>query len=320
VQNEELNQPDYNEPLARDLAALPPEKAPPSPDNPPWNVFVALGVWIMSMAFIVIFPSIFLTPYLASRNVLNSDRQALTEFLMTDPTAVLLQLASVVPAHVLTILLAWLVVTNLKKYPFRQTLGWDWGGFKFWHAVAITFFFYALTIALNLVFGDVENDFEKMLKSSRTAVYLVAFFATFTAPLVEEVIYRGILFSALENPKKILFEDVGVLRRMQEFYRRHSTVFAVLIVTFLFAVIHIPQYSQNAVPDYATVFALLLLSLTLTVIRAKTRNLLPCFVLHTFFNGFQAALMIAFPYLEQMPQNPETKPEIAPVVFINFFM
>ena len=32
----------------------------------------------------------------------------------------------------------------------------------------------------------------------------------------------------------------------QEFYARHSTVLAVLIVTFLFAIIHVPQYSTGA--------------------------------------------------------------------------
>ena len=35
--------------------------------------------------------------------------------------------------------------------------------------------------------------------SSRTAVYLVAIIAAFSAPLVEEVIYRGVLYPAIEN-------------------------------------------------------------------------------------------------------------------------
>jgi membrane protease YdiL (CAAX protease family) len=124
-------------------------------------------------------------------------------------------------------------------------------------------------------FRSKENDFQQMLQSSRAAVYLVAFFATFTAPLVEEVVYRGVLYSAFQ-------------RRLGQDFRR-------VLVTVLFAAVHVPQYSKNFDPDYGTIFTLLIVSLILTLIRVRAKSLLPCIVLHTIFNGAQSVLLILEP-------------------------
>jgi membrane protease YdiL (CAAX protease family) len=291
VPNEEIINADYNAPLTSELAAISPEKEPPTPDNPPWNGWIAIGVWVMSIAFIFIFPLLFVTPYLISQHVDISDKARLAEIITTDKTAILLQLLSVIPAHLLTLVLGWAVATNLKKYSFRQTLGWDLDGFKIWYAFAITAAFFALGIAFKFIFPEQENEMDKMIKSSQAAVFLVAFFATFTAPLVEELVYRGILYSALQ--------------------RRFGITLAVAFVTLLFAAIHIPQYSSNNVPDYGTIILLLLLSLVLTLIRVKTKNLLPCIVLHTVFNGIQSVLLLLQPFLDvphekTAPNLPET--------------
>jgi CAAX protease family protein len=285
VQNEELKNTDYNLPLIRDLneqgvANVPPprELPPPSPDNPPWNGWMAFLVWVASVFFIFICPLIFVMPYLAGQRLDFSNSEVLAEFLLTDKTAVILQLVSVIPAHLLTIVLAWLVVTKIRKYSFREMLGWNWGGFKFWHVPLFIIFFYGLAYVLILIFGEKPNDFIKLLESSRAAVYLVAFFATFTAPLVEEVVYRGILYSA--------------------FQRRLGVIWSVVLVTFLFALVHVPQYSKNWMPDLATVSTILFLSLALTLVRVYTKNLLPCIVLHTVFNGIQSVVMVLQPYIE----------------------
>ena len=252
----------------------------PTPNNPPWNILVAIGIWILSVAFVLAIPMLFLAPYLLRQGFDFKDRERLRAFMFTDPTAVVLQLAPIILAHGLTLLIAWFVVTKFNTYSFRQTLGWTMNGFKVWHAVVITFGFYAVAIILASLFGDVENEFELLIKNSRYAVYLVAFFATFTAPLVEEVVYRGLLYSA--------------------FQRRFGEILAVVAVTLLFTAVHVPQYSVETNPDYATVISLLLLSLTLTVIRARTDNLLPCIVLHTIFNGIQSVMLLAEPYLRSL--------------------
>ncbi len=256
----------------------------PTPDNPPWSSFVAVGVLIFSVFCIIVFQYIFVIPYLAKQTIDFSDAELLTEFLKTDPTSILLQLAAVLPAHILTLIAAWFVVTKFRTYSFRQTLGWNWGGFKFWHILAILLFFFAIAPALTWVFGEQENDFLNILQSSRAAVYLVAFFAVFTAPLVEEVVYRGVLYSA--------------------FQRKLGVVWSVALVTFLFAMVHYPQYSKEWVPDMASITLIVLLSLVLTLVRVKTGNLLPCIVLHTVFNGIQVIILLLQPFLEQYSTVP----------------
>ncbi|HEX6125523.1 MAG TPA: type II CAAX endopeptidase family protein, partial [Pyrinomonadaceae bacterium] len=222
----------------------------PTPNDPPWNGWMAIGVWFMSVLFVVFVPMIFVAPYVFKQGVSFGDQQSFREFLRTDPTAVLLQLAPIILAHALTLIIAWFVVTKFNTYSFRQTLGWKMQGFKGWYAVLITIGFYALAVTLTSTFGEVENEFDILIKSSRYAVYLVAFFATVTAPLVEEVVYRGLLYSA--------------------FQRRFGVAVGVILVTILFTAVHVPQYSVGNAPDYATVITLLLLSLTLTLLRAWT--------------------------------------------------
>jgi uncharacterized protein len=282
---------------ANEVSPIEPDQLPlvtfqVAPNNPPWGSWIALAVWLLSIAFVVFVPLIFTAPYVLKEGLDFSDKARLRDFMLTDPTAVILQLAPLVLAHGLTLLLAWFVVTKFNTFSFRQTLGWSMNGFRIWHAALITVVFYALAVILTLALGDVENEFDLMLKSSRYAVYLIVFFATFTAPLVEEVVYRGLLYSA--------------------FQRKFGMVLAVVFVTILFTAVHVPQYSLGSRPDYAAVIALLLLSLTLTLLRAYTGNLLPCIVLHTIFNGTQSLLLIIEPFLKS------EAPTVDPTTFIFF--
>lgn len=245
----------------------------PTPNNPPWNLPVAVGVWIASVLAILIFPTLVLIPYLLTQNIQVAGNPDLAAFLQADPTAVLMQVLAVIPAHAATLLLAWLVVTRGRKYSFRQTLGWDWGGLRWWHYILILAGFFAVAAITGHFFPEQENDLIRMLRSSRAATVAVAVLATFTAPLVEEAVYRGVLYSALQ--------------------RTFGALPAVVGVTALFAVVHVPQYY----PSFSTIFLLTLLSLILTTIRAKTGNLLPCIVLHTIFNGLQSLMLLLAPYL-----------------------
>ena len=246
----------------------------PTPNDPPWNPPIAIAVWIASVLLIVLIPSLFLLPYVVSQKPLLGPDQSLGEFLQKDTTAIVLQIVAIIPAHLLTLLLAWAIVTRLNRFSFKETLGWNSGGMTWRHYALILVFFFAVAGVVGYYFPEQENDLTRMLQSSRAAVFLVAFMATFTAPIVEEVIYRGILYSA--------------------FQRAAGTATAIAAVTLMFALVHVPQYY----PSYSTIGLLLLLSLILTLIRARTNNLLPCIVLHTIFNGFQSVLLILEPYLK----------------------
>jgi membrane protease YdiL (CAAX protease family) len=245
----------------------------PTPNAPHWNSIVAVAIWIASVLAIVIVPSILLLPYVISRRSALGTNEAIGELLKSDPTAIILQIIAIIPAHLVTLGLAWVVVTKLNQFSFRETLGWESGGMKWQHYLGILVFFFAVAMIVGNFFPEQENELTRILSSSRWAVYLVAFMAIVTAPIVEEVIYRGILYSAFQRTL-----GVGV---------------AVAAVTLLFALVHVPQYY----PSYSTISLLLLLSLILTLIRARTGNLLPCIILHTVFNAMQSILLILEPYV-----------------------
>lgn len=188
--------------------------------------------------------------------------------IQSDPTAILLSIIGVIPAHILTLALAWAVVTRFNKYSFREVLGWKSGGFAWWHYLIIMGGFFIAAAIVGYFLPEQDNELVRILRSSRAAVYFVAFMATFTAPLVEEVIYRGILYSAIQR-------SIGI-------------GWAVLIVTALFAGVHFLQYWGSP----GTIILICLLSLILTLIRVRTNNLLPCIIMHTIFNGIQSLLLL----------------------------
>jgi membrane protease YdiL (CAAX protease family) len=244
-----------------------------SPNNPPWNSALALVLWLASVGFIIFLPALFLFPYLSSQNFSLSDRASLVKFSTTDPTAILIQIAAIIPAHILTLVLAWFIITNFKKYSFTEMLGWKWGGYKWWHTIALLVSVLAVAISTNYYFGTQDNELLRILRSSRYVVFLVAFMATFSAPIVEEVVYRGVLYSA--------------------FQRSTNIPLAIFLVTFVFALVHFPQYWG----DTSTLITLTFLSLILTLIRVRTNSLLPCIFFHFVFNGIQSILLILQPYL-----------------------
>jgi membrane protease YdiL (CAAX protease family) len=282
IETEETETIDYHAPLVRDLAELPPNPEEITPNRPPWNGWVATGVWFLSVAAILFFPLLFFVPYIFMNRQMLSDPAALNS-LATDPTAIFLNLIAVVPAHIFTLAVAWFVVTKNNRYSLKQTLGLETGGFRWWYYPLIIAAFFAVSVAVNNFIPEGDNDLMKMLRSSRLAVYTVVVLATFTAPLVEEVVYRGILYSA--------------------FQKRVGIGGAVAIVTIMFAGVHVPQYWGSP----GTIVLICLLSLVLTMIRVQTKNLLPCIIMHTIFNGIQSLLLLLEPYFPQLQQDVQEK-------------
>jgi len=268
VQNEELKDVDYNLPLIKELEKQTAPEPFPTPDNPPWNSLAAFGVWLASFFFIAIVPLFLVIPYAKIREINLLDSKALGEFLTSDPNAVLLSVIGVFPAHFLTLLLAWMVVTRFKKYSFWQTLGWRSGEFKWWYYPLIFFGIVVVSAGVTYLIPEQDNEMLRVLRSSPAAVYAVAILATFTAPLVEEVVYRGILYSA--------------------FQRTFGVAPAVAMVTIIFAAVHFLQYWGSP----STIFLICFLSLILTMVRVYSKNILPCVILHTIINGVQAIVLV----------------------------
>ncbi|HEX6182875.1 MAG TPA: type II CAAX endopeptidase family protein [Pyrinomonadaceae bacterium] len=269
-----------------------PEPAPhvaPDPDNPPWGVLEAIGLLLLSLLLMLLTTAVFLISYVIYRKV---QLDALAEFAVKDPGAIFVQILSILPAHLLTLGAAWLIVTRAGKYPFFRTLGWEWGrGFNLWRSVALAVGLLLVGLGIVWLTGPTDNALERLIQSSRAAALTTAFAASITAPLVEEIVFRGVLYSALRRL-------VGVGG-------------AVATVLFIFAVIHVPQYW----PSYGVIFTILLLSTVLTLIRARTGQLLPCFVIHFVFNSIQAVLIVINPWFA--PDTPTPVP--APGLLLDLF-
>ncbi|HYH84074.1 MAG TPA: type II CAAX endopeptidase family protein [Pyrinomonadaceae bacterium] len=253
------------------------------PDNPPWGLFGALGLLIVSFLLMVAAQVTFLLPYAVRRGIPFTP-EAIAQFATKDPNALFVQVVAILPAHVLTLGLAWLIVTRGGKHPFLRTLGWEWGaGLTFWRCAGLAVLLLLVGMGIIWLTGKPDNALERLLESSRSAALATAFAATFTAPLVEEIMFRGLLYSALR--------------------RLVGTALAVAVVMLIFAAIHVPQYW----PSYGVIATILLLSFVLTAIRARTGSLLPCFIIHLIFNGIQSVLIVLSPYIEQ-PTTPVAPP------------
>jgi membrane protease YdiL (CAAX protease family) len=228
-----------------------------------WSVSTAILVWLMSAASILLVPAAVLIPYgLITRGAGFFEVLKSQPDLLKSTDLVLVNVLGILPAHLLTLMVAYLVVTKRGAQPFRESLGWNWGGLKTIHVVVILGGFFALAYGINLVFPEQENNLTVLLKNSREVRYAIVLMAVLTAPLVEEVVYRGVLYTI-----------------------------AVIFTSLLFGLVHVPQYW----PSIGTVVLIFLLSVILTLVRARTGNLLPSIVVHLIFNALQSALIISNP-------------------------
>ncbi|HYJ88425.1 MAG TPA: type II CAAX endopeptidase family protein [Pyrinomonadaceae bacterium] len=242
------------------------------PNDPPWGIPHALIVWVLSVVLIVVVPILAILPYVVYRMI----TQGAMLDLVNDTTLIFISILAVLPAHILTLVIVWLVVTSRGRRPFLGTLGWTWpGNFGPVKCIGLAVLLLIVAVLLTWLFGGAETQLDQIVKSSLKARFVLAFLAVFTAPLVEEVIYRGIMYPALQ--------------------RAIGTLWAVAIVSILFAGVHVFQYFNNL----AVVSVIAVLSVTLTLVRSRTRSLLPCFVIHLVFNGLQALFLVFQPLIER---------------------
>lgn len=247
------------------------------PDNPPWGIGVGVLVWFSSVILIVIFQVLFLVPYL----IVKYDAKPITPDMFTTPKAVLIAVLSILPAHIMTIWLVWFVVTGARRRPFKETLGWEWSNtFGFGLSAALAVLLLIIGGVLIYFIGHSETDVDRIIKSAGAARFVLAFVAAFTAPLTEELVYRGVLYSA--------------------FKKKFGTTLGVIAVTLLFALVHVPQYKESL----GVVMVILMLSFVLTMLRAKTGKILPCIIVHFIFNGLQALGIVFSPYLDKLSSEP----------------
>jgi len=101
---------------------------------------------------------------------------------------------------------------------------------------------------------------EKLTESSRSVILLVTFSVCF-APIIEEIIFRGFLFSVLS--------EIGGSR------------LAIPATAVLFGLMHAPQLW----PSVAGILLILGVGIVLSIVRERSNSLIPSFIVHTAYNG-----------------------------------
>ena len=279
----------YSEPSQKEL------RSAVDPNDPAWGIGGAFLIWIASILVQAIVPLFFIFPFAFYRGLDPAAPdfvKSVAALAISDPTAILLQVISIFPTHVLTFIVLWAFVTRLGRRPFLKSFGWDWSGrLRLWQSVGLGIALFAVATALAKLLGaEKPTQLEQLINSSMAARYAIAGLAVFTAPFIEEFVYRGVLYSALQR-------TIGMNG-------------AVILVLGLFTLIHVPQYW----PNVGVISAVALLSIVLTIIRAYTGRLLACVVIHMAFNAVQAVLLIAEPYAHRF--LPQTEPTVPTATFI----
>ena len=256
--------------------AIPAEaQVQPSPEPEWWmswiDVGIAVAAWFVSVLLLLFVPVIYALPYMIYRIVKVGAPSP--EALASDKMLIFFSVAGILPTHLLTFVLVWALVSYAGRRPFWKNIDFDWPTNSS-HAmitlvsVVLAIVLFSLAFVITMLYGDRKTDLDLMIESSIYTRLITAFVAVVTAPLVEELIYRGLLYKALEKAAGVAI--------------------AIMVVSLLFAGVHVFQYRNNL----AVIAVITLLSITLTVARAVTGKVLPAFIIHLVFNGIQSVLIV----------------------------
>jgi uncharacterized protein len=261
-----------------------PAAAPVQPTPKPewWAAWIDVGIagaaWIVSVIFLVFVPVIYALPYIIYRIVKTGAPSP--EALVSDKMLIFFSVAGILPTHLLTFVVIWAIVSYAGRRPFWKNIEFDWPPNSS-HAmttlvsVGLALVLFGLAFLITSLYGERKTDLDLMIESSIYTRIATAFVAVVTAPLVEELIYRGLIYKALEKAAGVAI--------------------AIAVVSLLFAGVHVIQYRNNL----AVIAVITLLSITLTVARAVSGKLLPSFIIHLVFNGIQSVLIVLSGFIDK---------------------
>jgi uncharacterized protein len=235
----------------------------------PFSLGAGLLTWGVSVALIVGIQIILGVGYVIWLMAKSGGVAPTAEMILNKEFA-LMAIASTLVAHGLTVLFCWLLITKRLQLPFLQTQGWGWHPqFKLPHAIGLGGAMILVAIACSQLLPHHPNEMEKMLRLGMSVKLLTVLLAVFSAPFVEEFVYRGVLYPAVES--------------------RLGWQAGVTVTSLLFALVHVPQYWPSA----AAITAIMILSIVLTMVRAYTGSILPTVVTHFVYNGIQSVMLLS---------------------------
>jgi membrane protease YdiL (CAAX protease family) len=155
----------------------------------------------------------------------------------------------------------YLLIVTVHGQPFWSSLSWR----KLSSGKTLGYFLGGIALAVivqlaSALLPDQGNfPLEKMFTSAQAA-FAIAGFATLIAPFMEELVFRGVLFSIFE--------------------RQAGLWFAIASTTVLFGALHIPEY-QGAWNHTLLIF---LVGAVFSLTRGLAKSVAPSFILHFAYN------------------------------------
>lgn len=252
--------------------------AKPSRENPAWTIPESILLWLASYFAMISTAVGSIVGYLFVAGWLGESLPG-GEDVMHHPPALVAGVLSSAVGHAITLALAWVVVTGFGRESFLDSIGWGWrNGIRMRHVMATFAAVYGVTILVGMLVQEPDTPFKQMLDTSYGVRVAVGLVAVLTAPLAEEVLYRGVLYPAVA--------------------KRFGAVAAVVAVSALFLLVHAEQYASAP----AIMLPLGVLSVALTTLRAVSGSIMPSVILHVLFNGVQVILLLLVPEGAAPPQ------------------
>ena len=242
------------------------------------DVAKAIGLWVVSVLLLVLVPLVAIVPYIIYKLATVGPTVLTPEALTQDKWLIFYSVVGILPTHLITLAFTWFMVTEGGRRSFGKAIGWEWPGRPSRvtiFSVLVALGLYGIAFGVTTIWGGSKTDLDLLIESSMYTRVATALVAVATAPLVEEVIYRGVIYPAVE--------------------RVTGAGFAIAVVSLLFAGVHVWQYRTNI----GVIVVITALSFTLTIARAVTGTVLPSFIIHLVFNGIQSVLIVLSGFMDK---------------------
>jgi uncharacterized protein len=248
-----------NEELPSEMSALAPASPGVFEGSPAPNVLIALGAvalyfvaqMLVGVVLIVAFMFASGKPFTDPTELMSLSRNGLLNGLV------------VLIAVLLSLPIIYAVIVKVDKRPFGEVVRWRppvnlpaWMGIVV--ALVVGVAFDALTLALGKPL--VPQTLRDLYQGGVSDVAILALAVVVAAPLMEEILFRGLLYTSLSA-------RIGVPA-------------GITITTLTFGVVHVCTYGT----DWYSILQTLVMGLILTLLRAWTRSLWPCTVAHVTNN------------------------------------
>jgi len=160
-----------------------------------------------------------------------------------------------------------LLVEGKYHAPFWQAIRWNWPR-SCWKMLGFgAVMMIVLGLMQNFLPMPKDTPFEHLFDRPRDA-YILSIIAVTTAPLMEEVFFRGFMYPVLA--------------------RRMGVIWAILLSALPFGLIHLPQYGWA----WAAGLVIFLVGVACGVARAATKSVAASFLVHVGYNGTQMLIAV----------------------------